>query len=317
MSSRLAPGWRFRPRLRSLPGIGRPFVLISVAYHRRRAALSSVGADLRSTQLPAARDATTVAVGRWLAEAGRRLLLAPYRRERVDLPPPLVEGSHRFDVVADLVDFTGLQPELVRLLLARRVENFRTEWLQSPPELRADAWFYLSAHTYLFGNAVHFHDTPALVDEIAGQLPACARVLDFGGGTGNLSLALAARGFEVDYRELSALQKDFTRFRLQRYGLAEQVQVLDSWAPLAPARYAAVCAFDVLEHLPDLRAAISEIASSLAPGGLLLETPSFGAGLANPMHHEDPGLDGFLREEGLELGSRSPNFRVWAKRGGL
>ena len=42
------------------------------------------------------------------------------------------------------------------------------------------------------GNAVHFHDVPTLIDDIVGVLPPMARVLDFGGGTGNLSLALAA-----------------------------------------------------------------------------------------------------------------------------
>jgi SAM-dependent methyltransferase/predicted O-methyltransferase YrrM len=304
---------RFRPRLRSLPGIGRFFVWLSVGYQRRRAELSTAGTSLRTTRLPATRDAAAVAVGRSLAEGGRRLLLSPYRQERVELPAPLAAGEHRFDVVEDLVEFTSLPPETVRTLLERRIENFRTEWLQLPAELRDDRWFYLTSRTYLFANAVHFHASSELVGEIAALLPSGARVLDFGGGTGNLALGLAACGLRVEFRELSALQKDFTRFRLQRYGLEDRVEILDAWQPLAPARYDAVCAFDVLEHLPDLPGALDEIAGSLVAGGLLLDTPSFGVGLANPMHHEDPGLEGLLASRGIFLERTLPDFRVWTK----
>ena len=314
MRSPLAGGARFRPRLRSLPGVGKPFVWATGAYHRRRAGLRNAGANLRRGRLPAARDAAAVAVGRSLATTGRRFLLAPYRQERVDLPPPLVAGEHRFDVVEDLVEFTALPPETVRTLIARRIENFRTEWLQLPVELRDDRWFYLSSRTYLFANAVHFHESPAVVDALAEALRPGGKVLDFGGGTGNLALALAARGFRVDYRELSAVQKDFVRFRVQRHGLQDRVGILDGWAELPAGTYDAVCAFDVLEHLPDLPRAVGQIAASLADGGILVDTPSFGADLSNPMHHEDPGLDRLLAGHGIVLERSLPYFRVWAKR---
>jgi SAM-dependent methyltransferase len=241
-------------------------------------------------------------------------LLSPYRGERVDLPAPLVVGEHRFDVAADLVEYTSLPPEIARELLSRRIENFRTEWLQAPGNLRDDHWFYLSSRMYLFANAVHFHDASEAIDELATLLPPGGRVLDFGGGTGNLALALAARGFHVDYRELSALQKDFTRFRVQRHRLEDSIEILDSWAGLPAAEYDAVCAFDVFEHLPDLEAAVDRLVPALADHGLLLDTPSFGAGLANPMHHEDPGLDSLLADRGLVLERTLPAFRVWAKR---
>lgn len=314
MSSPLAPGSRFRPRLRSLPGIGRLFVSVSAAYHRRRAELSSAGASWRAVRLPAARDTAAVAVGRSLAEGGRRLLLVPYRNERVDLPPPLVVGDHCFDVVEDLIDFTGLPTDVVHTLLARRVENFRTEWLQLPPELRFDHWFYLSSRTYLFANAVHFHDASTLIDDLVALLPPGANVLDFGGGTGNLALVLAARGFHVGYHELSAVEKDFTRFRVQRHGLEEQVEILDSWSDLPHGSYDAICAFDVFEHLPDLPRAVEQLVRSLTAGGLLVDTPSFSVGIANPMHHEDPGLESLLGEHGLTLQRTLPDFRVWARR---
>jgi hypothetical protein len=305
---------RLRRSIRSVPVVGDLLRSALSSYHGRQAALSGAFAELKERRMPAARDSAAIALGASLTEGGRRLLRVPYRDERVPLPEPLVVGDHRFDVADDLVRFTSLPLEQVHVLLARRIEDFRTEWLQWPAPLRSDRWVYLSSRMYLFANAVHFHDAPEVVGELAALLPPGATVLDFGGGTGNLSLALAARGLRVHYRELSSLQKDFMRFRLHRHRLQEQVEILDCWAGLPSGRYDAVFAFDVFEHLPDLAQVVEEVAASLVDGGVLVDTPSFSLGLANPMHHEDPGLASMLAGHGLVLDRTLPDYRVWVKR---
>ena len=314
MTSSVGPASRLRRTLGSIPVVGAFLRSALVSSLRARAEVADAYGGLKNRWLPGARDRATLTAGGLLSESGRRLLLVPYRSETVDLPPPLIAGDHRFDVVDDLVQFTSLPAERVRELLAREIEDFRTEWLRLPLGLREDRWFYLSSRTYLFANAVHFHEAPAVVEEVAALLPPGGRVLDFGGGTGNLSLSLAARGFRVHYHELSALQKDFTRFRVYRHGLHENVGILDSWVQIPSEHYDAVCAFDVFEHLPDLPEVIDRLAGSLRDGGLLIDTPSFGPGLFNPMHHEDPGLESLLAGHGLVLDRTSPTFRVWAKR---
>jgi SAM-dependent methyltransferase len=251
--------------------------------------------------------------GGWLARRAAALMLYPFRHEQVAVPVPLEAGESRFDVVDDLVRFTSLTREQVLALVSREHENFRVEWLALPPELRDDTWFYLSSRTYLFANAIHVHDSPQIVDDVASLVPPGGKVLEFGGGTGNLSLALAARGLLVDYLELSALQKDFVRFRVGLHGLEGEVSVLDWWAPLAADAYGVICGFDVFEHLPDLPTTLDRIVAALAPGGALAESSPFFVSLSNPMHHEDPGFDDMLRARGLELSKVAYDHRVWRK----
>jgi SAM-dependent methyltransferase len=287
-----------------------------ISYYESRAKLERDYREWKERKLPAARDSAAMTGGSLLSEGARRLLLLPYRQERVDPPTPLSAGGRRFDVVDDLVGFTSLPRESVEMLLARRVESFRTEWLQTPTGFRSDGWFYLSSKMYLFGNAVHFHDDPTIIESIAELLAPGAHVLDFGGGTANLSLAMAAQDFRVGYSELSALQKDFARFRVQRHGLQDRIEILDTWAGLPTDTYDAVLAFDVFEHLPNLEQTIEQIARSLVDGGLLVDTPSFSRGTPNPMHHEDPGLESFLASHRVVLDQTLPSFRVWKKRAG-
>lgn len=98
-------------------------------------------------------------------------------------------------------------------------------------------------------------------------LPASARILDYGTGTGAMLAELRrfgdARGVDADERAVA-----FCHARGER-----RVSRLDSDAlPFADASFDLVTALDVLEHIGDDRAALGEIARVLKPGGRLLAT---------------------------------------------
>jgi 2-polyprenyl-3-methyl-5-hydroxy-6-metoxy-1,4-benzoquinol methylase len=251
-----------------------------------------------------------VAVGAALGRVGAQLLLYPHRREEIEVPPAIAFGRRSVDVVEDLVEYTGLTREQVEALIRRRHDSFRSEWHTVPRALHNENWFYLSSRTYLFANAVH--DGEGVAAATAGSVSGTKDVLDFGGGTGNLALALAARGHRVDFVERSALQKDFVRFRIAKHGLRDRIRVVDQWAPLEPSAYDAVYAIDVLEHLESLEEILANLLQSIRPNGVLAELSPFVRNTSNPMHHEaEAAFLCVMESEGFSCAKQVGDLRVW------
>jgi SAM-dependent methyltransferase len=250
-----------------------------------------------------------VRTGAAVGLAGRRLLLRPWKRDSVALPPALSAAGVEVDVVEDLIEYTGLQREHVLDLLQRRHDSFRAEWHLLPPPLRTDDWFYLSSTTYLFGNATH--DPMPVLKELESCLGEGGRALDFGGGTGNLAIGLALRGWAVDYVERSALQKDFVAFRRDRHQLGA-LHILNDWEPLPANTYDLVCALDVFEHVGALETLLrDQLLPAIRDGGVLAEWSPFVRNLSNPMHHEHRGLEELMTTAGFVLEAESSEARVW------
>ena len=261
------------------------------------------------------RDDALVAAGSRFGKLGRRLLLRVHRNEHILLPPPLIVGDARFDVLVDLSGYTGLPDHVINRLVQRELDSFRVEWFLTPEELRSDDLYYRATSAYLFGNAIHLHGSNTLVSLVERHCGRSGRALDFGGGTGNLSLALAALGWSVDHLERSALQKDFTRFRATRYDLPGSVQVLDDWVPFEREVYDLICAIDVLEHVDQLEAVLTErLLPALRRGGVLVEASPFHRTLSNPMHHEHANLDEILVAGGMVLEDEASGYRIWRLR---
>jgi len=115
---------------------------------------------------------------------------------------------------------------------------------------------------------------PPSVRFFTAHMPAGARVLDVGAGTGRVSLALADRATEIHALEPSpAMRAIFLAKLAARPDLWCRVTVLDRAAPAIrlPRRFGYACLSGLLQHLtpgerPELFAAL---ARHLDPGGLL------------------------------------------------
>jgi hypothetical protein len=259
-------------------------------------------------------DSISVQLAERLFRRAAKLAFHPWRSERNPIPRPYVLDGVRIDVVGDLEAYTRLpRGQLEGELERRRDLSFRTEWHATPDRLRVDHWFYLSSKGYLFANASHFTDTSFVDRFVRPHLQPGARVLEFGGGAGNLSVALAGAGYEVWFMDLGALQRDFMRFRVERHGLHDRIHVIDWWESTPSRSLDAIIAVDAFEHVDALRETLDgTLLPALSPAGVLIENSSFVVNLSNPMHHEDYGFDEHLGRAGFELVEESSDrTRVW------
>ncbi len=94
-------------------------------------------------------------------------------------------------------------------------------------------------------------------------LPASGSVLEIGCGQGALGVILAR------HHEYLGLEPDAQSFAAAHAVLGDHVLHMAD-TELAPAEFDVVCAFEVLEHLEDDRAAIERWAAHVRPGGCML-----------------------------------------------
>jgi SAM-dependent methyltransferase len=97
------------------------------------------------------------------------------------------------------------------------------------------------------------------------------RVLDFGGGIGSTSLALAAGGIEPVIAEVSGSLLDLARWRFERRGRALETVDLrsETLGSLAPGSFDGAISFDVFEHIPNVPEALGSLDRLLRPAGVL------------------------------------------------
>lgn len=95
-----------------------------------------------------------------------------------------------------------------------------------------------------------------------------ARIVEFGPGWGNLTLALAALGHRVTAVDVEARYCELIRIRAERLGLAVEVVNADfSWAATVTEPFDAVIFFECFHHAADHRTALRDLHKALVPGG--------------------------------------------------
>lgn len=107
----------------------------------------------------------------------------------------------------------------------------------------------------------------ALIERLV-QPPKDARLLEIGCGTGH-NLPMLGKFGEVDALEVDDIARGMAEERLGRPVLSAPLPEL---AGLPDGRYDLVAALDVIEHIPDDKAALEGIARVLKPDGKLVMT---------------------------------------------
>jgi SAM-dependent methyltransferase len=144
-----------------------------------------------------------------------------------------------------------------------------------------------------------------IVHQYVTHLHGHGPILDYGGGIGQQALFLARAGYQVAYADLGETA-NFAAWRFEREGLLQagfdppgHIHVcvspetairdwLADWKKMLadiealkvpilaaddlPARWGALCALDVVEHVPDPVGLLQQFVDALAPDGVLILT---------------------------------------------
>jgi len=143
------------------------------------------------------------------------------------------------------------------------------------------------------------------------HLPADARILELGSGTGGNFLLLSRFG------TVTAIELDETARKLSaaKAGAVTDIRAgsIPKNLPLADQKFDLICLFDVLEHLDDDAATLAVVHQHLAPGGAAVITVPAFAKLYGPhdvaLHHKRrygrAELAAKCRQAGLQLAKLS------------
>ncbi|MDS4021783.1 MAG: mycofactocin biosynthesis glycosyltransferase MftF [Candidatus Competibacter sp.] len=207
--------------------------------------------------------------------------------------------------VAELAGYLAQPLDRVEARCRGAAASLAQAWRVAAPATPGDvAAFYRKIDHYLY-DLTWWHalqeDDSALVQWRALETALAHRAraaLDFGSGIGSLGLLLAQQGLAVTLAEINPLLRDYARWRFDRQGL--KARFLEPSA-IPVGEFDFVSAVDVIEHLPEPRAVLAQLAAALRPGGTLFVHLPMDRDAAHPMHfqHDPRALLGQLQRDGL------------------
>jgi cyclopropane fatty-acyl-phospholipid synthase-like methyltransferase len=201
--------------------------------------------------------------------------------------------------------------------LLSHVQEYLGDWFSLVPEIKDDfervnpktptqlLAFYKFTHSYLKPNSIH--DVP---DEIVTwtQTNKGSRVLDFGGGAGNVAVFLGRMEYFVDYLDINLMQRDFVQWlRDKKLKIPEyHLRIIDK--PEFAKEYDLLVLRDVVEHLEDYSNTIAPLLQTVRPKGYVFAKPEFaGTSQGMAIHFHDKrsnGFSGLMKASGFTLRSR-------------
>lgn len=176
------------------------------------------------------------------------------------------------ETIAELAQYTGESPETVErkceLAGLRAVRLWHQQAPRTEEEIRR---YYQENDFYLYElmKTEYNGDEAEISAEVVSLCRPEERVLEYGGGGGTLSIALAEKGCRVTHLDLPGTLLDFAAWRHRRRGLKVRSWPLVDESVLG-GPYDTVVSLYVLEHLAEPERTLANIGSALAPRGRLL-----------------------------------------------
>ena len=140
------------------------------------------------------------------------------------------------------------------------------------------------------------------------------KILDFGGGTGDLCFSLAKEGFDTFYTDLNKPAIEFTKWRVNRRKINIHFLIKDE---VANEMFDCIVSFDMFEHLKNLPEKIGFLVSHLHPKGALIFNMEFSGEAMhiqeNKRYQNVKLLDSMLRDNGLSFDKKFKNVFFYKK----
>jgi SAM-dependent methyltransferase len=95
-------------------------------------------------------------------------------------------------------------------------------------------------------------------------------VLDYGGGIGDFSIKITENGFNTDYADVGGKTFNFAKWLFQKKGA--HIMMTDLTKETISKNYDAIFAIDVIEHVPNSKEVIQNLAAHLKSKGNLIVT---------------------------------------------
>ncbi len=187
--------------------------------------------------------------------------------------------------MGELAAFFGETPEQSRKRAMAGVGQLAAEWRKSRPAAAGEEavrqWYQEVSEIYVYA-AAEFHLIYKHIAFTLEILPLLrGRVLDFGAGIGDLSIAAAKRGCQVTHLDVPGQSQEFARWLASREGtalaFAADLKELDG-------SFDTIVSLDVLEHVVNLEEVLGGLASRLASGGRMILAAYFGPTEPHPQH---------------------------------
>jgi len=256
---------------------------------------------------------------KWFLYYLRKPFHSSYHKKIKKLSAKYAQANNSYRLaISEIAEYTNEAKDIVEARCSRLLESISSKCFDDLPQEDLDS-FYSQTEHYLYelplwnarcGRpwAISSHLIPYF------KKKDYKKVLDFGGGTGDLCLYLASKGFEMSFIDINEPAVNFAKWLAARRGL--NIHFLNGKGP-QDELFDCIVTFDVFEHLKNLPEKVKYLVSLLRYGGALIFNIEFsGGGLhiaENKKYQNIKTLDLMLKNSKLRFDNKFKDIYFYTK----